>query len=83
MRGGNSLRKMQKLRFRGMAPQEGAAARGWNNQIGGNKKHNTICIDFSDDFAMSGNLSRTDGLQKCIENNAVFRWLDLRGGAAA
>ena len=47
------------------------------------KKHNTICIDFSDDFAMSGNLSGTGGLRKCIENNAVFRWLDLRGGAAA
>lgn len=83
MCGADSLRKMQKLRFRGMAPQEGAAARGWNDQINGNKKHNTICIDFSDDFAMSGNLSGTGGLRKCIENNAVFRWLDLRGGAAA
>ena len=40
-------------------------------------------IDSSDDFAMSGNLSGTGGLRKCIENNAVFRWLDLRGGAAA
>ena len=39
-------------------------------------------IDFSDDFAMSGNMSGTGGLRKCIENNAVFRWLDLRGGAA-
>ena len=75
--------KMQKLQFCGMDPQEGAAARGWNDQISGNKKHNTICIDFSDDFAMSGNLSGTGGLRKCIENNAVFRWLDLRGGAAA
>lgn len=44
---------------------------------------NTICIDFSDDFAMSGNLSGTGCLRKCIENNEVFRWLDLRGGAAA
>ena len=46
MCGADSLRKMQKLRFRGMAPQESAAARGRNNQIGGNKKkYNTISIN--------------------------------------
>ena len=38
--------KMQKLQFCGMDPQEGAAARDRNNQIGGNqKKYNTIRIN--------------------------------------
>ena len=73
--------KMQKLQFCGMDPQGGAAARGRNDQISGNKKHNTICIDFSDDFARRGDLNRTGGLWKFVENNEISRWIGLQKGA--
>lgn len=46
--------KMQKLRFCGMGPQVGDAAKDGNDQIG-EKNINTIRIDLSDDFVMSWN----------------------------